>query len=105
MTALATRPSQHDALGRLTDRRLLRELAYIDGRWTAAANGAVFEVDDPATGVTVARVARLGAAEADRAIAAAEAAFPAWRALLPQQRAARQGQQGGAGQAAGGSAR
>ena len=89
MTALATRPSQHDALGRLTDRRLLRELAYIDGRWTAAANGAVFEVDDPATGVTVARVARLGAAEADRAIAAAEAAFPAWRALLPQQRAAR----------------
>src|SRR5688500_12667137 len=80
MTALATRPSQHDALGRLTDRRLLRELAYVDGRWTAAANGAVFEVADPATGVTVARVARLGAAEADRAIAAAEAAFPAWRA-------------------------
>ena len=89
MTALATRPSQHDALGRLTDRRLLRELAYVDGRWTAAANGAVFEVADPATGVTVARVARLGAAEADRAIAAAEAAFPAWRALLPQERAAK----------------
>ena len=34
-------------------------------------------------------MARLGAAEADRAIAAAEAAFPAWRALLPQERAAR----------------
>lgn len=89
MTALATRPSQHDALGRLTDRRLLRELAYVDGRWTAAATGAVFEVADPATGVTVARVARLGAAEADRAIAAAEVAFPAWRGLLPQERAAK----------------
>ena len=89
MTALATRPSQHEALGRLTDRRLLRELAYVDGRWTAAPSGAVFEVTDPATGIVVARVARLGAAETDRAIAAAQAAFPAWRALLPQERAAR----------------
>jgi aspartate-semialdehyde dehydrogenase len=89
MTALATRPSQHEALGRLTDRRLLRELAYVDGRWTAAPSGAVFEVTDPATGIAVARVARLGGAETDRAIAAAQAAFPAWRALLPQERAAR----------------
>ncbi|MGO4724886.1 MULTISPECIES: NAD-dependent succinate-semialdehyde dehydrogenase [unclassified Inquilinus] len=89
MTALATRPSQHEALGRLTDRRLLREMAYVDGRWTAAPSGAVFEVTDPATGIAIARVARLGAAETDRAIVAAQAAFPAWRALLPQERAAR----------------
>lgn len=89
MTALATRPGRHHALGRLADRRLLRELAYIEGRWTAAASGAVFEVADPATGAAVAQVARLGAAEADQAIAAAQAAFPAWRALLPQERAAR----------------
>jgi aspartate-semialdehyde dehydrogenase len=79
----------HPALGQLTDPRLLRELAYIDGRWTAAPSAAGFTVHDPATGLDLARVAALGAHETRRAIDAAANAFPGWRSLLPQARAAR----------------
>jgi aspartate-semialdehyde dehydrogenase len=89
MTGQLARQEHHPGLGRLADRRLLRELAYIGGSWTAGPGGAVFEVKDPATGMPVARVARLGAAEAGRAVASATTAFPAWRKLLPQERAAR----------------
>jgi aspartate-semialdehyde dehydrogenase len=87
MDARIVRHDCHPALNRLVDRRLLRELAYIDGRWTAAKDCAVFEVRDPASAASIAWVTRLGAAETDRAIAAAARAFPAWRALLPQERA------------------
>ncbi len=89
MTAQFARLENHEALGRLTDRRLLRELAYIGGRWTAARDGATVAVRDPAGGGTVARVAALGAKEAWDAISAATTSFPAWSALLPQERAAR----------------
>lgn len=77
----------HTALSRLTDRALLRTLGHIDGRWTAASDAADFAVTDPASGALVARVAALGEAETDAAIAAATAAFPAWAARLPQERA------------------
>ena len=73
----------------LSDDRLLRERAYIDGRWTRAAGGARFEVRDPCTGAVLARVASLGADDATRAVEAASRAFPVWKALSPQQRAAR----------------
>jgi aspartate-semialdehyde dehydrogenase len=79
----------HPALNRLRDPRILRELAYIGGRWVGAEAGASFEVRDPASGLIVAHVARLGAAEASRAVDAAARALPAWKALLPQERSAR----------------
>jgi succinate-semialdehyde dehydrogenase / glutarate-semialdehyde dehydrogenase len=66
---------------------LLRTEAYVDGRWTLADSGASFPVLDPATGETIAEVPRLGPAETRRAIAAAERAFPAWRALPAKKRA------------------
>lgn len=78
----------HAALGRLADRRLLRTLAHVEGGWTAGSSGARFSVTDPATGQPLAFVASLGAGDTDRAIDAAARAFPAWRALLPQERAA-----------------
>ncbi|AXQ95206.1 NAD-dependent succinate-semialdehyde dehydrogenase [Cereibacter azotoformans] len=83
------RPLQtpHPALSRLTDRALLRTLGHVGGRWTAAPDAADFAVTDPASGALVARVARLGPAETDAAIAAARAAFPGWRDRLPQERA------------------
>jgi aspartate-semialdehyde dehydrogenase len=81
-----TKPELHEALGQLKDRRLLRELGYVGGRWTGGA-GAMSEVSDPATGKLVSRVVRLTKAEAQDAVAAAQAAFPAWRKLLPQERA------------------
>lgn len=86
MTLERPNPDQHPGLTRLADPRLLRGLAYVGGRWTAADTAADLAVTDPATGALVARVARLGLPETDRAIAAATAAFPAWRSRLPQDR-------------------
>ena len=85
--AAIAKPAGHPGLARLTDRRLLRQLSYIGGRWTAAPDGGTFPVTDPATGALVAQVAALGAIEATRAIDAAHRAFQAWKALLPQERA------------------
>lgn len=88
MSAHFARPNRDDGLDRLTDRRLLRELAYVDGRWTASADGRTFEVRDPANGESVAWVAALGAEQTGSAIDAATRALPQWRASLPQDRAA-----------------
>lgn len=78
---------RHRALSRLRDRRLLRELAYVDGRWRSGASGEGFAVADPATGDPIAWVTSLSRDEAGGAIDAAARAFTEWRALLPQQRA------------------
>lgn len=86
MSAHFARSHRHEALDRLTDRRLLRELAYVDGHWTASEAAESFEVTDPATGATVAFVAALDARQTTKAIDAAARAFPAWRSLLPQER-------------------
>ncbi|ESY11826.1 NAD-dependent succinate-semialdehyde dehydrogenase [Mesorhizobium sp. C386A] len=86
MSAHFARSHRHEALDRLSDRRLLRELAYVDGHWTASEAAESFEVTDPATGATVAFVAALYAQQTTRAIGAAARAFPAWRSLLPQER-------------------
>ncbi|TPK88408.1 NAD-dependent succinate-semialdehyde dehydrogenase [Mesorhizobium sp. B2-4-12] len=87
MSAHFARSHRHEALDRLADRRLLRELAYVDGHWTASEAAESFEVTDPATGTTVAFVAALDARQTTKAIDAAARAFPAWRSLLPQERA------------------
>ncbi len=79
---------RHQGLDGLSDRRLLRELAYVDGRWIAGAAAQRFEVTDPATGATVAWVAGLEADDAGKAVDAAQRAFAEWRGLLPRQRAA-----------------
>lgn len=77
-----------EGLDALADRRLLRELAYVGGRWTAGSLSRNFEVTDPATGATVAWVAALEADDADAAIDAATRALRSWKALLPQERSA-----------------
>ncbi len=71
----------------LQDKSLFRTQAYVGGEWKAADSKATFAVTDPATGAELAQVAELGSAEAERAVAAAEAAFPAWRTLTAKQRA------------------
>lgn len=67
---------------------LLRRQAYIDGAWVGADSGKSFPVTNPADGSLIAEVPDMGRAEAKRAIAAAEAAWPAWAALTAKQRAA-----------------
>ncbi|WAP69723.1 NAD-dependent succinate-semialdehyde dehydrogenase [Jiella pelagia] len=86
--AVFARPEFHPALDHLCDVRLLREQAFVNGRWIAADDRATFPVTDPATGLTLAFVASLGAAETTGAIDAAAAASAAWRGLLPQERTA-----------------
>ena len=72
----------------LTEPLLLRSNAYIDGRWEAADSGATLLVIDPATGDKLGEVPLMGAGETTRAVAAAEAALPAWRARTAKERAA-----------------
>lgn len=72
----------------LRDPALLKPAMLIDGRWVAADDGATVAVHNPATGAVIARVPRGGRAETRRAVAAAEAALPAWRATLARERAA-----------------
>ncbi len=73
-------------LALLADPTLLRTDALINGTWVAGSSR--FAVDDPATGLTLAEVANTGAAEAEQAIAAANAAWPAWKAKPAKERAA-----------------
>ena len=68
----------------LNDAGLLKTDALIGGEWVAGA--ARFAVIDPATGLKLAAVANLGSAEADAAIAAADKAWPAWRAKTAKER-------------------
>lgn len=75
------------ALPRLCDSALLKSQSYIDGNWVGAADHATFAVVDPATDQLLVHVANLGATETARAIAAAEAALPAWRAKTGKERA------------------
>ncbi|KVD67390.1 NAD-dependent succinate-semialdehyde dehydrogenase [Burkholderia ubonensis] len=66
----------------------LRTGHYIGGEWHEPP-GATYAVRNPATGETIAQVAKGGADTARHAIAAAEHAFPAWRALTAKERGAR----------------
>ncbi len=72
----------------LDDVSLHKSLCLIDGRWVAGDAGHLLEVRNPATGESVGSVPKLGASETRRAIAAAQRAGPAWRAVAIDERAA-----------------
>lgn len=72
----------------LTDSTLLRTQAFIGGEWVDADDGATFAVTNPADLSPICNVASVGAAETERAIAAAEAALPAWRDKTAKERSA-----------------
>ncbi len=65
---------------------LLRSQCYINGQWVAANSGKTLTIHNPANGEQIAQVPACGAEETRQAIAAAEAAWPAWRALTAVQR-------------------
>ena len=67
-----------------TSLRRLRN--YIDGEFRDAADGRTTEVVNPATGDAYATAPLSAAMDVDAAMAAAEAAFPAWRDLIPAER-------------------
>jgi succinate-semialdehyde dehydrogenase/glutarate-semialdehyde dehydrogenase len=59
----------------------------VDGDWVSAADGATIEVTNPANGEAISTVPSLGSEEVRRAIEAADAAWPAWRAKTGKERA------------------
>lgn len=66
---------------------VLRDRAYVNGEWIAADSGKTFAVTNPADGSILGRVPDMGRAETRRAIAAADAAWPAWREKTGKERA------------------
>jgi succinate-semialdehyde dehydrogenase/glutarate-semialdehyde dehydrogenase len=64
-------------LSLLNDPTLLKTDALINGQWVKGASR--FDVHDPATGKKLADVANLTAQDAEAALDAANAAWPAWR--------------------------
>jgi succinate-semialdehyde dehydrogenase/glutarate-semialdehyde dehydrogenase len=68
----------------LQDPSLLKTDALINGQWVAGS--ARFDVLDPATGLKLADVANLGPADAEAAIAAANAAWGPWKNKTAKER-------------------
>mgnify|MGYP000986035342 CR=1 FL=1 len=68
--------------------RLFRQHAYIDGQWLSADEVGTQAIFNPANGEEIGRVPNMGSVEARRAIAAANAAWPAWRARTAKERSA-----------------
>jgi len=72
----------------LQDSKLFRQQCYVDGTWIDADSGGTVDVNNPADNSILGTVPKLGAAETRRAIEAANAAWPAWRAKTAKERAA-----------------
>lgn len=64
----------------------MRNQLYINGGWSPPAGGGTIEVFNPYTEEVLHRVAAGGPEDVDRAVAAARAALPGWRALSGAER-------------------
>ncbi|GAU93871.1 hypothetical protein RvY_05739 [Ramazzottius varieornatus] len=67
---------------------LIRDKAYIDGKWVGSADGETFDVINPATQEKIGVVADCGPEDTQRAIEAAFHAFQTWKKTTPKQRSA-----------------
>jgi len=63
-----------------------KEECYIAGEWAGAGGGETIAVNNPATGEIIGAVPKFGRAQTSRAINAAYAAFPEWRARTADER-------------------
>ncbi len=73
---------------KLEDASLLKQDAWIAGRWTAAADGRRVVIRNPANGSIVGEVPLMGAVETRSAIEAAATALPSWSRKTAKERAA-----------------
>jgi acyl-CoA reductase-like NAD-dependent aldehyde dehydrogenase len=64
-----------------------RDAIYIDGSWVPSGGTGTIDVYGAATEEIVGRIPDGVAADVDRAVAAARAAFPGWSATAPEERA------------------
>ncbi len=72
----------------MTNSEFFKQANLIGGTWTAADNGASFDVINPADGEVIGQVPKSGVAETRKAIEAAEAAFGDFRRTTANERAA-----------------
>ncbi len=72
----------------LNDPGLFRQQAFFNGQWCDADEGQTLEVSNPATGQVIGTIPNMGAAEARRAIEAANIAWPIWRKKTARERSA-----------------
>ncbi|WP_151704388.1 NADP-dependent succinate-semialdehyde dehydrogenase [Nitrincola alkalilacustris] len=73
----------------LNNPALFKQQAYINGQWIDAADKSDYAIFNPATGEKLGSVPTMGQTETEQAIAAAEAALPAWSALTAKERSAK----------------
>ena len=71
---------------KLKKKDLFRRQCFVAGEWVGAADNRTFDVHNPATGELIGTVPSLGKEETDRAIAAADAAWPGWRKMTAHER-------------------
>ncbi len=70
----------------LQDSTLYRQASYINGAWVQASGGDCVPVDNPADQSPLGAVPAMSYDESKGAVDAAQAAFPGWSGLLPQER-------------------
>ncbi len=70
----------------LRDPALFRQQGCIGGEWQEADSGETIAISNPADGRPVGTMPKMGAAQTARAIDAAEAAWPDWRARTAKER-------------------
>lgn len=71
---------------KLNDSGLLKNQSYINGQWRDALSKETFAVINPATGEEIAQVAKMGKAESEEAVVAAEKALQKWRQTSAKER-------------------
>ncbi|MBT8414473.1 MAG: NAD-dependent succinate-semialdehyde dehydrogenase [Boseongicola sp.] len=76
-----------DLKGLLNDPTLLETRAYLAGEWSDGADGATFDVENPARGDVIAQVADTDRAQVAAAIAASKTAQKDWAARTAKERA------------------
>ncbi|MCH8322479.1 MAG: aldehyde dehydrogenase family protein, partial [Proteobacteria bacterium] len=72
---------------KLKNSALFRQQCFIGGQWVDADGGETSKVTNPANGEVIGTIPKMGAAETDRAIAAAGDAFAGWRGRTAKNRA------------------
>jgi aspartate-semialdehyde dehydrogenase len=72
----------------LADPKLVRNFSYVGGKWVNGSGGVMMPITNPADGSTIGEVAKLTAEDSAASVDVAQRAFPAWSAMLPQERSA-----------------
>ena len=65
---------------KIKDQRLFRQQCYVDGAWINADSKETVKVNNPADDSILGTIPKFGRNETRRAIDAANAAYPEWRA-------------------------